>query len=60
MLYKFGRKLVGDCTAKSRLLRAQISGSQFADALALYAVDRGMFESAGRKFVKLRWEVSLV
>ena len=40
---------MGDCTAKSRLSRAQISESQFADDLALYAVDHGVFESAGRK-----------
>jgi len=51
VLYKYGRKLVGDHTVKSRLSRIRISESQFADDLALYAVDRAMFESAGRKFV---------
>jgi len=31
----------------------QISESQFADYLALYVVDHGVVESAGRKFVEL-------
>ena len=53
VLYKYGRKLVGDHTVKSRLLRVRISESQFADDLALYAVDHAMFESAGRKFVHI-------
>ena len=44
VLYKHGGKLVGDCTVKSRLLRVQISESQFADDLALYAVNCAMFE----------------
>ena len=48
--------LVGDCTAKSRLLRAQVN--QFADDLALYDVTGTMFESARRSL--LRWEVVLV
>jgi len=34
VLYKYGRKLVGHHTVKSRL---HISESQFADDLALYA-----------------------
>jgi len=38
---------------KSRLSRVHISESQFADNLALYAVDRATFESAGRKFVQV-------
>ena len=55
VLYKHGRKLVGDCTVKSRLLRVRISESQFADDLALYAVNCAMFElvevcSGGRSF----------
>ena len=41
---------MGGHTAKSRLSRAQVSKS---DNLALYAVDRGVFESAGRKFVEV-------
>jgi len=35
------------------LSRAKINESQFADDLALYALDRGVFESAGRKFVEV-------
>ena len=38
ILYKHGRKLVGDRTAQSRLLKAQVTESQFADDFALYAV----------------------
>ena len=35
--YKHGRKLVGDSTAKSRLLYDVITESQFTDDAALYA-----------------------
>ena len=34
--YKHGRKLIGDRTAKSQLLLAIITESQFADDAALY------------------------
>ena len=51
---------VGDRTAKSRLPRAQISESQFADDLALYAVDRGVFKSAERKFVEVESQFGLM
>lgn len=34
VLFKHGRKLVGDCTAKSRLLRVNVSESLFADDTA--------------------------
>ena len=53
MLYKHGRRLVGDRTAKSRLLKVQVSKSQFADDLALYAPNRAAFKSAGRQFVQV-------
>ena len=53
ILYKHGRKLVGDRTAKSRLLKAQVTESQFADDLALYAVTRTAFESASKSFVEV-------
>ena len=53
ILYKHGRKLVGDRTAKSRLLKVQVTGSQFTDDLALYAVICIAFESIGRKFVQV-------
>ena len=38
ILYKHGRKLVGDRTAKSRLLKAQVTEFQFANDLTLYVV----------------------
>ena len=37
VLFKHGRRLVGDRTAKSRLERVKVSESQFADDLVLYA-----------------------
>jgi len=40
VLYKHGRKLVKDRTVKFRLLKVQVTESQFADDLALYAVTR--------------------
>ena len=43
MLYKHGRRLVGDHTVKSRLQRVQVIESQFADDLALYAASRSAF-----------------
>ena len=50
MLHKHGRKLMGDHTAKSRLLKV-ISKLQFADDATLYTVTQAAFESAGRSFV---------
>ena len=37
MIYKYGRKLVGDRTTKSRLSEMRVTESQFADNVALYA-----------------------
>ena len=51
VLYKHGRKLVGDRTVKSRLLKVQVTESQFADDLALYTVTRAALESADGRFV---------
>ena len=53
ILYKHSRKLVGDRTAKSRLLKVQVTESQFADDLALYAVTRTAFESVCKRFVQV-------
>ena len=53
ILYKHGRKLVGDQTAKSRLLKVQVTESQFAYDLALYAVTRTAFESVCKRFVQV-------
>ena len=52
-LYKHGRKLIGDQIVKSRLLKVQVTGSQFTDDLALYTVTCTAFESIGRKFVQV-------
>ena len=38
ILYQHGRKLVGNRTAKSRLLKVHVTESQFADDLAMYTV----------------------
>ena len=46
MLYKHGRKLVGDRTTKLRLNEMRVTETQFADDAALYATTRGAFESA--------------
>ena len=46
VLYKHGRKLVGDRTAKSRLKEVKVTETQFADDAALYATTHGAFESA--------------
>ena len=50
--YKHGRRLVGDRTARSRLDRIRITGSQFADDAALYSASRSAFESATQKFIE--------
>ena len=53
VLYKHGRKLVGDHTAKSWLLRTLVSESQFADDLVMYSVTLAMFELAGRRLIEV-------
>ena len=59
VLYKHGSKMVGDCTAKLKLLKAEVTESQFADDLALYAVYRTAFESIGRCFVQIAGQYGL-
>ena len=59
MCYKHGRKLVGDCTAKSRLSEMRVTESQFADDVALYAISWDSFESVAAEFVKLASERGL-
>jgi len=44
---------MGDQTAKSRLLKVQVTESQFADDLVLYAVTRTAYESICRGFVQV-------
>ena len=49
--YRIGRKLVGDRTAKSRLLATEVTESQFADDAALYAVSHQDLEVMTNEFV---------
>ena len=56
VLHKYGRNLVGDCTAKSRLNEMRVTESQFADDMALYATSRDSFESIAAEFVKMASE----
>ena len=53
ILYRHGRRLVGDRTAKSRLLKVHVTESQFADDLAMYTVTREALVSASKRFVRL-------
>ena len=59
VLYKHGRKLVGDRTTKSRLSEVRVTESMFADDAALYATSRDRFESATVDFVKTACEWGL-
>ena len=54
VLYKFGRKLVGDRTAKSRLQEVKVTETQFADDAALYSTAREGFEYLQR--VSRQWQ----
>ena len=49
--YKIGRKLVGDRTAKARLLAINMTESQFADDVAVYATTREALEQVAAEFV---------
>lgn len=51
MLYKIGRKLLGDSTAKSRLKEARVTETQFADDAALYSMSRSGFVASATGFV---------
>ena len=51
VLFKHGRKLVGDRTAKSKMVKA--TETQFADDVALYSSSRSNFEMAAKKFVEM-------
>ena len=46
VLYKHGRKLVGDGSVKSRLKEVKVTETQFADDAALDATSKVAFESA--------------
>ena len=53
MLYKHGRKLVGDHTAKSRLTEMGVTVSHIADDVALYTTSPASFESVAAEFEKM-------
>ena len=61
VLYKTGRRLVGDRTVKARLNVVRVTESQFADDVALYATSRGELESIAQKFVTgaSKWGVTV-
>ena len=59
VMYKHGRKLVGDRTAKLRLQEVRITESQFADDVAVYAASRSAFEKATTEFVSTASEWGL-
>ena len=48
VLYKHGRKLVGDRSVKFRLKEVKVTETQFADDAALYATSKVAFESGSR------------
>ena len=53
VLFRHGRKLVGDRTAKSRLCVVRVTESEFADdVVALYTSSRDCLESVAKKFVE--------
>ena len=49
--YRVGRKLVGDRTAKSRLVSTDVTESQFADDAALYTTSLSHLETMANEFV---------
>lgn len=59
VLFKYGRKLVGDRTKKCRLVVVKVTESQFADDVALYSGSRIDFELAARTFVHVAREWGL-
>ena len=61
ILYRAGRKLVGDRTAKSRLNSVSVTESQFADDAALYTTSRQSMEIISNKFVACasRWGLTV-
>ena len=59
VLYKHGRKLVGDRTAKARLSQVKVTETQFADDAALYTTSRHSFETSTASFVKVASEWGL-
>ena len=61
VLFRRGRKLVSDRTAKSRLCVVRVTESEFADDVALYTSSRDCLESVAKKFVERasKWGLSV-
>lgn len=59
VLYRHGRKLVGDRMAKSRLNELRVTETQFADDAALYTTSRGAFESAAAGYEEVASDFGL-
>ena len=61
VLFKHGRKLVGDRTAKSRLEVVRVTESQFADDVALYSGSHHDFVTIAKKFVNVakKWGLTV-
>ena len=61
VVYKLGRKLVGDRTVKSKLHHMKITESQFADDVALYARTGSAFKTVGMNFVEVesQWRLTV-
>ena len=59
VLYKHGRNLVGDRTAKARLSEVKVTETQFADDATLYTPSRQSFETSTASFVKVASEWGL-
>ena len=51
VLFRPGRKLIGDRTAKSRLSVVRVTELKFADDVARYTTSCGNLESVARSFV---------
>ena len=59
VLYKHGRKLVSDRTAKSKLHCTKITESQFADDAAVYTTTRSTFKHGAKMFAATAQEWGL-
>ena len=61
VLFKHGRNLLADRTAKSKLEVVKATETQFADDVALYSSSRSNFEMAARKFVEVakKWGLTV-
>lgn len=61
VLFRHGRKLIGDRTAKSRLCVERVTESKFTDDVALYTSSRDCLESEAKKFIEgaSKWRLAV-